>query len=235
MKRSIKIIVLFSLLSCVSAQPSFLSAPPKISFYLGTGFYNPGLSGIDPDSNSVIPKMNLFQRNLLLSWINVKYMFYPNARIGYSQSRSFHTGTIGESNYNRTITFREFSIETFYFPWERVEFNFTLAPMFNTGKIKLTASASSADWDSFLKNLDEDNDNISLTVEGVMYKNWLGFASMIGGRYYLSPSMSIEGRLGYYRNFYSRKNWKLEKSNVIGPKLSIKNLPIIQIFYVIGF
>jgi hypothetical protein len=107
--------------------------------------------------------------------------------------------------------------------------------MLNTGKIQLTAPASSADWDSFLKKLDEDNDNISLTVEGVMYKNWLGFSSMIGGRYYLTSSMSIEGRIGYYRNFYSRKNWKLEKSNVIGPKLSIKNLPVFQIFYVIGF
>jgi hypothetical protein len=107
--------------------------------------------------------------------------------------------------------------------------------MYNTGTIQLTAPASSADWDSFLKNLDEDNDNISLTVEGVMKKNWLGFSSFIGGRYYLSPSMSIEGRFGYYRNFYSRENWKLEKSNVIGPELSIKNLPIFQIFYVLGF
>ena len=234
MKSIIKIIVLFSLLSCVSAQPSFISSPPKISFYLGTGFYNPGLIGIDPDSNSIIPKMNLLDRNLLLDW-GVKYMFYPNARVGYSQSFSFHSGTIGESNYFRTITFRELSIETFYFPWERVEINFMFAPMLNTGQIQLTAPASSADWDSFLKKLDEDNDNISLTVEGVMYKNWLGFSSMIGGRYYLTSSMSIEGRLGYYRNFYSRKNWKLEKSNVIGPKLSIKNLPVFQIFYVIGF
>ena len=47
--------------------------------------------------------------------------------------------------------------------------------------------------------------------------------------------MSIEGRFGYYRNFYNRENWKLEKSNVIGPELSIKNLPIFQIFYVLGF
>ena len=235
MKSIIKIIILFSVLSSVSAQPSILSKPPKISFYLGTGFYNPGLIGLDPESNAIIPKMNLLDRNLLISWVNIKYMFYPNARVGYSQSQSFHTGTIGESNYSRTITFRELSIETFYFQFPRFELNFSLAPMYNTGTIQLTAPASSADWDSFLKNLDEDNDNISLTVEGVMYKNWLGFASMIGGRYYLTSSMSIEGRLGYYRNFYSRKNWKLEKSNVIGPKLSIKNLPVFQIFYVIGF
>ncbi|MBT3762339.1 MAG: hypothetical protein HOA15_05970 [Candidatus Marinimicrobia bacterium] len=226
-KSVFRITLFVGVISCISAQP-------KLSFYLGGGFYNPGLVGLDPDSNDVIPSMNLFNRNILMDW-GVKYQFYPNARIGYSQSHSFHTGTIGESNFSRSLTYRVLSIETFFFPREKLELNFTLAPMLNKGTIELTASATSKDWDDFLKNLDKDNENVSLVIGGIMSKNWFGFSSMVGARYYLTAAMSIEGRLGYYKNFYNSKNWELEKSKVLGPKMAIDKMPVFQLFYVFGF
>jgi len=51
----------------------------------------------------------------------------------------------------------------------------------------------------------------------------------------LTAAMSIEGRLGYYKNFYNSKNWELEKSKVLGPKMAIDKMPVFQLFYVFGF
>ena len=63
-------------------------AQPKWTFHIGSGFYQPSLGYLDPDSNSVIPSLSAFGKNILIDW-GMKYQFYPNARVGYSRSNSF--------------------------------------------------------------------------------------------------------------------------------------------------
>ena len=87
-----KLVIFFLLIT------SFGMAQPKWSFHLGSGFYQPTLGSLDPDNNSVIPSMSAFGKNILIDW-GVKYQFYPNARVGYSRSNSYHTGNIGDSDY----------------------------------------------------------------------------------------------------------------------------------------
>ncbi|MBC8346683.1 MAG: hypothetical protein ISR82_04470, partial [Candidatus Marinimicrobia bacterium] len=131
---------------CLSVS---LSAQPKWSFHIGGGFYSPTLGMLDPDSNNVIPSLSTFSKNMLIDW-GVKYQFYPNTRIGYARSNSYHTGKVGDSDFLRTISYRLLTFETFYFPRKRMELNFMLAPMYNKGTLKLTAESSSSDWDTLL-------------------------------------------------------------------------------------
>ncbi|MEA1882627.1 MAG: hypothetical protein U9N31_09540 [Candidatus Marinimicrobia bacterium] len=228
--RYIKNIICF----CISGVVvlSVATAQPKVSYYFGTGFYNPDLKGLDPDSNNVLPDVSALGRNVLLNW-GVRYQFYSNARIGYNQSHSFHNGTIDDSKFSRTITFRSISLETFYYPKENIELNFTLAPMFNKGSIKLTAQSTSSDWDALLNSY--ENTDVKLTTGGTMSKNWFGFSSQIGIRYYMTSIFSIEGKIGYYNSAYSEENWKLEKVEITGPKMNIKKLPVFNVHLVFGW
>ena len=105
---------------------------PKLNIQLGGGFYSPSLIGLDPDSNNVLPKASFLSKNLLLNW-GIRYQIYPNMRVGYTQSHSLHSGKIGSSKYWRNIAFRSLSFETFYYLREKMELNFTLAPMINKG------------------------------------------------------------------------------------------------------
>ena len=79
-----------------------ISAQPKLSFHLGSGFYKPSLGYLDPDSNSVIPSLCSFGKNILITW-GVKYQFYPNQRIGYTRSNYSNPGKIVDYDYFRTI------------------------------------------------------------------------------------------------------------------------------------
>ena len=209
-----------------------LFAQPKLSFHLGGGFYNPSLGYLDPDSNKVIPQLSTFGRKILLDW-GVKYQFYPNTRIGYSRSNSYHSGKIGDSDYLRTISYRMLTFETFYYPRKKMELNFMLAPMYNKGIIKLLAKSSSTDWDTILNSY--GNSNVSLSTEGEMTKRWFGLASMIGFRYYLFSWIAIDGKAGFIQNSYSEKKWNLEKEKVDGPKMNIKRLPVFNVHLVFGW
>ena len=162
----------------------------------------------------------------LLNW-GVRYQIYPNMRVGYTQSHSLHSGKIGSSKYSRNIAFRSISFETFYYLRERMELNFTLAPMVNKGKISITDEKPSDDMDTLLSSY--DNSSVSLTTGGIMTKTWLGFASHVGFRYYFSTLLSLEGKVGYYNSSYKESNWKLEGEKVTGPKMNIKKLPVIQL------
>lgn len=153
-------------------------------------------------------------------------------RLGYTQSHSLHFGKIGSSNYNRNIAFRSISFETFYYVREKMELNFTLAPMINKGKISIIDEKSSADMDTLLSSY--NNSSVNLSTGGTMKKTWLGFASHIGLRYYFSSLLSVEGKIGYYNSSYSENNWKLEGEKVTGPKMKINELPIIQFNLIIG-
>ena len=162
---------------------------PKLNIQLGSGFYSPSLVGLDPDSNNVLPKGSFLSKNLLLNW-GVRYQIYPNMRVGYTQSHSLHSGKIGSSKYWRNIAFRSISFETFYYLRERMELNFTLAPMINKGKISITDEKPSDDMDTLLGSY--NNSSVSLKTGGTMTKTWLGFASHVGFRYYFSTLLSVE-------------------------------------------
>tara|TARA_B100000929_G_scaffold111026_1_gene87937 strand:- start:1252 stop:1944 length:693 start_codon:yes stop_codon:yes gene_type:complete len=220
-----KLILMYCLLGGV------LLSQPKLNIQLGGGYYNPKLIGLDPDSNNVIPSGSLLSNNLLLNW-GVRYQIYHNMRLGYTQSHSLHFGKIGSSKYSRNIAFRSISFETFYYVREKMELNFTLAPMINKGRISIIDEKASADMDTLLSSY--NNSSVNLSTGGTMKKTWLGFASHVGLRYYFSSLLSVEGKIGYYNSSYSENNWKLEGEKVTGPKMKIKELPIIQFNLIIG-
>ena len=219
-------IVLFLLVTIGYAQP-------KLNIQLGSGFYSPNLVGLDSDSNSTSPPSNFFSNNLLLNW-GIRYQIYPNIRAGYTQSHSIHIGDkIGSSNYFRNIAYRSFSFETFYYAKERIEINFTLAPMLNKGSISLTSESDVQDMNNLLSSY-KDGSTIKLKSGGTMTKTWLGFASHIGVRYYFSNLTSIEAKAGYYLSSYKETDWKIEGKKVIGPKMEIGKLPVLQLNAVFG-
>ncbi len=205
---------------------------PKWNGYIGGGFYNPSLVGLDSDSNSVIPSSTTFNKNILLNW-GFQYQFYPNARIGIMQFHSFHSGELGSSTFSRTLTYRMFPIETFFYLRKRIELNFTLAPMWNKGTIKLTAPSSNTDWDNILDSY--GNASVSYDTESSMVKRWFGFSSTIGIKYYLFTWMAVDAKMGFIQNFYSEKNWKFAGKKVTGPKMDIKVLPVFNLHLVFGW
>ncbi|MBL46906.1 MAG: hypothetical protein CMG56_05365 [Candidatus Marinimicrobia bacterium] len=199
---------------------------PKYNFLVGLGYYNPKI-----ETSSPIPNLGFVGKNLLLNW-GVRYEIYPNVRIGYTQSHSLHLGSIGSSNYLRNLSYRSISFETFYYIKEKMELNFTLAPMINKGSITITAKAPTDDWDSLLTSY--GNSSVRLKTGSSMTKRWLGFSSHVGYRYYFSRLLSVEGKLGYYMSSYSEKNWKLEGEKVTGPPMKLGRLPVFQVNLVIG-
>lgn len=220
------IIVSFSLLLSV------LSAQPRLSGYGGIGLYSPSLVGLDSDSNSVIPNTGSGAKNLLLDW-GFQYQFYPNARIGLSMFYSLHSGKIGSSDYFRVLSYRMLTLETFFFLRKRMELNFTLAPMWNKGRISLTASTSTDDWDNLLASY--GNGTVSVSSGGSMVKRWFGLGSTIGFRYYIFTWLAVDGKIGFFQNYYSKKNWKLGKKKITGPELRINKLPVYTLHMVIGW
>ena len=199
---------------------------PKYNFLVGLGYYNPKI-----ETSSPIPNLGFVGKNLLLNW-GARYEIYPNVRIGYTQSHSLHLGSIGSSNYLRNLSYRSISFETFYYIKEKMELNFTLAPMINKGSITITAKAPTDDWDSLLTSY--GNSSVRLKTGSSMTKRWLGFSSHVGYRYYFSRLLSVEGKLGYFMSSYSEKNWKLEGEKVTGPPMKLGRLPVFQVNLVIG-
>jgi hypothetical protein len=199
---------------------------PKYNFLVGLGYYNPKI-----ETSSPIPNLGFVGKNLLLNW-GARYEIYPNVRIGYTQSHSLHLGSIGSSNYLRNLSYRSISFETFYYIKEKMELNFTLAPMINKGSITITAKAPTDDWDSLLTSY--GNSSVRLKTGSSMTKRWLGFSSHVGYRYYFSRLLSVEGKIGYYMSSYSEKNWKLEGEKVTGPPMKLGRLPVFQVNLVIG-
>ena len=199
---------------------------PKYNFLVGLGYYNPKI-----ETSSPIPNLGFVGKNLLLNW-GARYEIYPNVRIGYTQSHSLHLGSIGSSNYFRNLSYRSISFETFYYIKEKMELNFTLAPMINKGSITITAKAPTDDWDSLWTSY--GSSSVMLKTGSSMTKRWLGFSSHVGYRYYFSRLLSVEGKLGYYMSSYSEKNWKLEGEKVTGPPMKLGRLPVFQVNLVIG-
>ena len=215
---------------------SIVLSQPKFSIHFGGGYYNPSLGYLDPDSNSAVPSLGKLGKNVLIDF-GVKYQFYPNTRLGYSQSTSFHSGKMENTEFLRLITYRMISLETFFFPREKFEINFLLAPMINKGTMNFKMNQLEVnDVDALLTNFGNPN-NFQMNGNESAYKYWLGFASMIGMRYYISPWLSVEGNLGYFQNFYSNEDWKLKvyDEKFVGPKMDIKELPVFNLHLVFGW
>jgi len=211
---------LSKLIFCAGILCASIYAQPKWSFHLGGGFYSPSLGFLDPDSNSVIPSLSSFSKNILLDW-GVKYQFYPNARVGYARSNSYHSGKVGDSGFLRTISYRMLTFETFYYPRKRMELNFMLAPMYNKGTVKLTAESSSGDWDTLLGSY--GNSSVKLSTDGEMTKRWFGLASMIGFRYYVFSWLAVDGKAGLFKIRIAKKSGNWKKKRLMGLPWILKN------------
>ena len=117
--------------------------------------------------------------------------------------KNYPNYTFYNGNVLKSITFPADSYSmiscfyfTIYYIKEKMELNFTLAPMINKGSITITAKAPTDDWDSLLTSY--GNSSVRLKTGSSMTKRWLGFSSHIGYRYYFSRLLSVEGKLGYY-------------------------------------
>lgn len=209
---------------------AFLLAQPKISGHLELGFYQPDLTGFE--SNELFPSPSAVTENILLGY-GFYYQFYPNARIGYASHVSMEFGNLNTSAFSRTLIYREIALETFYRPWKRIELNFSLAPMYNSGKIKMTTDSSDQSWDELLVSF--GNSSISAERSDEMTASWFGFASAIGVRFYIFTWMGIELKMGFMENYYKSGNWEYQNEKVTGPELKLEDLPVFSSRVVFGW
>ncbi len=208
----------------------FISAQPKISAHLELGVYSPELTGFE--SSALFPSPSAATENILLGY-GFSYQFYPNARIGYASHVSLELGNINTSPFTRTLTYREFSIESFYRPWKRIEFNFTLSPMYNTGTITMTTEATDAEWDNLLSDFGNTGSTVSRSDE--MTASWFGFSSSVGVRYHLFAWMSLEAKIGFMENWYNETDWTFQSNTVTGPVLDLEDVPLVTTRIIFGW
>ncbi len=217
--RIIRIIIIILLLSGVSqGQPSWVVDT-------GLSYYDPRLPGFE--DNEQFPLMKIYTKNLLLDWGVYKQVFF-NTRIGYTAKSSHDFGKIkNDAIFYRSLTYRSFVLETFFIVKKRMEWNFSLAPIWSRGSITLNTRSNEAqdDWNDMLTSF--GNGPVTLASLDVMKSDWLGFSSMIGFRYYIFSWLAADVKLGYMYQFYDQKNWRLQGMQVYGPELLIDELPIL--------
>ena len=234
MKSQIYNLILFaSLFFCITEVKS----QPKLSVDFGMGFYQPALEGFD--DNSAFPSQGIFNRNLLINY-GLYYEFFSNARVGYNNLTSFETGEVEFVNFSgaftRSIHYRIFALETF-FRWKpRIELNFTLSPVWGRGIIKMDTEPeeSVGDWNELLNSFGDNSPISKIGSTNSMVKNWIGYAGIIGFRYYFSSRLAIDFKSGFLNNFYKENNWILNNTKVKGPKLKIDELPILSLKFIYG-
>ncbi len=199
-----------------------LHAQPKWMLNVGGGFYEPTLTGLD--NNTELPATNFMSANFL-SGFGLSYEFFHNARVGLLNNYSFHSGnTQSGTEFSRTIVFRAITLETYFMFLRRFEMNFTLAPMINGASIKLNASENINEWDTLLSSF--GNNSIGVPSSEQMTTTWVGFASMIGLRYYIFSWLAVDVRTGFMNNAYNEENWSFQGEKVTGPALSLNKLPL---------
>ena len=237
MKSQIQVfIILGFLIGC-----TFSSAQPKLSIDIGTGFYEPTLTGFDQNESVQFPTKSLFNRNMMFNW-GIYYEFFNNARVGYNSFTSFEIGknvllVNSEAAFTRSIKYRMFPIET-YFRWKpKIELNFTLSPIWGRARIELdtTPGDKEEDWDFVITSFGGDESQITdMGATDAMLNDWLGYSSLLGLRYYISSRMAIDIKGGFMNNFYNEENWRVQRQKVKGPKMKIDDLPIFSIKFVYG-
>lgn len=209
-------------------------AQPRLSGHLGLGYYNPQLTGFD--TNELFPTAGAFSANILLDY-GIYYQFYPNARVGLNLVQSLHFGTLqgdlSGTRFSRYLTYRMLTLESFYFPFRRFEFNFTLAPMWNKATIRIGAESSDEAWDSLLESY--ENSSVAVKRSNRMVVRFPGLASLLGVRFYLFTWLGIDLKSGFMQNFYNPDKWKFEGEKITGPELKIQKLPVYTLRFVFGW
>ena len=221
------------------------NAQPKFSVDLGVGLYQPTLTGFDEYGvfTANTAGEDILTRNLLTNY-GVYYEFFYNARIGMTTLGSTETKnniTLENSavvDFNRKLTYRLFPVETF-FRWKpKIEFNFTLMPIWCRASISLitTPSQQSDDWNAFLNEFNEIKDQIAnLDASDQMTSNWFGYGSMLGVRYYITSRMAIDFKSGFMNQNYDETKWQLRGKEISGPKLKLDDLPLFTLKFLYGF
>ncbi|MCH7613008.1 MAG: hypothetical protein IIB45_06575 [Candidatus Marinimicrobia bacterium] len=207
---------------------SIMDAQPKLSGSLGIGYTSPDYKTFAEDP---FPKLGTFERMMI--HVSFAYQFYPNARIGFSQWTAFTSDKYSGQDFKRSFNYRAISLETFFHIRRRIELNFTLAPMINSGKISMTSSQSAAAWDSLMAEFDNSGIEISSTDE--MTKTFFGFTSSIGFRFYFKPYLAFEGKIGFLETFYKNDKWKFQGKAIKGPDIDIDDMPLFTFGLVYGW
>ncbi len=219
-----KLIISLSLFLTVS----IIIAQPKISGGFGIGYASPDYKTFAKDP---FPKKGMFESTMIN--VSFAYQFYPNARIGFSQWTAFTSDKYSGQDFTRTFKYRAISLETFFHIRKRIELNFTLAPMINSGKISMTSSQSIAAWDSLIAEF--DNSGVDVSSSDEMTKTFFGFTSSIGFRIYLKPYLAVEVKIGFLDNYYKNDNWKFQGKAIKGPDIDINNMPLYTFRLVYGW
>jgi len=218
-------LLVFSLLT------GLILAQPRIMVNLNGGYYEPKLPGFD--ANDQFPSTNIFTKNILLGY-GFSYQFFYNARLGVTTLNSFQTGKIQNgARFSRRLAYRMLTIETFFIFKKRLEWNFTLAPMWNKGVITLDTQSDNDDWNALLSSY--GNSSIPLQSGDKMKKSWFGFASFIGFRFYLFPWLAFDVKTGFMNNYYKPENWKFQGKKITGPDLKLDKLPLFTGRIIIGW
>jgi len=218
--------------------PIQLIGQPKLSVETGFGFYEPILSGFDDNEEIAFPTKNIFNRNTLMNW-GISYEIFYNTRIGYKAYTSIELGELdlasSNSAYYRSIKYRIFPLET-YFRWKkRIELNFTLAPIWGRGRIRVETSPNdnTADWNSLLNSFGDSDPMEDMGAVNTMISDWFGNVGLIGIRYYMTTRIGIDLKIGFMNNGYDKDKWRLNNTNVKGPamKLDEKSVFALNIVY----
>ncbi|MBT3299402.1 MAG: hypothetical protein HN657_00195 [Candidatus Marinimicrobia bacterium] len=233
MKHQIKSYILFAGIFLASAS---VMAQPKLAIEIGAGLYEPVLSGFD--DNNQFPVAKFWNRNLLTNY-GIYYQFFYNARIGYSSYTSWAGGELNNEGgsrpiFFRSISYRMFPIETYFRYKPKIEFNFTLTPIWGRSKIQLNTrlNDSGDDWDILLGIY--GNNSVDLATMGSMKSDWLGYSGQLGIRYYIKPYLGLDFKFGFMNNYYSEKKWRLQGNKILGPVYEISKLPIFAFKIVYG-
>lgn len=217
--RIIRIIFIILFISGMSfSQPSFMVD-------LGVGFYEPALTGIE--DNEQFPLQTALTTNVLLDW-GVSYQIFHNTRLRYTNQSSHDFGKIkNEAMFYRSLVYQSIFFETFFIAKKRMEWNFSVAPIWSRGSITLNtrSNKSQDDWNNLLDSF--GNPSITLASMDAMKSDWFGFSSMIGFRYYILSWMAADVKMGYMYQFYDPEQWRLQGQQVYGPELDIDELPIL--------
>ena len=207
---------------------SFIIAQPKISGRLGIGYTSPDYKKF---AESPFPKKGTFE-NMMLNF-SFTYQVYSNVRIGYSQWSSFTSDKYEGEDFKRSFNYRAIVVETYFFPKKKLEVNFTIGPLINSGSISLTTKQTIEAWDNLMEEF--DNSEIDLSVSDEMTTTFLGITSSVGARYYIKPYLAVETQIGFMENYYSKDKWKFQDKDIKGPDINIEDLPLFSIGLVYGW
>ena len=116
-----------------------LYSQPKFSIGIDVGYYQPD---IPVSGANQLPASSGFSKDILPGF-SLSYNFFPGARIGFAHSFSYQSDkTKSGTQFSRILSYRMFLIETYYFSRKRLEWNFSLGPMWNKGSISLETDSN---------------------------------------------------------------------------------------------